>query len=126
MRDDSDVLATGVTTEAIVFMGCTTAELVVIVGVSTALFTPILIFVGFMLGNILYGVGFILVAVGISVVICGRTLQGWKRGRPEGFYQLKIRLWLGRYHLVRCNFVTHDGEFTLGRTNPVVVIKEGN
>lgn len=119
-EDDSNVVAAGCTNEAVVFFGCTTAELVVIVIGSTLLWGPILFLVGVLIGSVLMCIGFTLVFVGVTAVVCGHILQNWKRGRPLGYYQQIIRLKLGQYKLVRDNFVTHDGQFGLGRSNKVV------
>ena len=126
MREqNSGLLASGMTSEAVVFYGCTSTELVVIVAGSLVFWAPILaLFSIAVFGTILYGLGFILVFVGITAVVAGRILQGMKRGRPEGHYQQIIRLRLGRYNIVRNNFVTFDGQFSLGRTKRVVIMRD--
>lgn len=121
---DSSILASGTTSEAVVFYGCTTTELVTIVIGSLIIWVPILALVGiFIIGNVLLCLGFVLVAVGITAVLGGRMLQGWKRGRPEGFYQQAITLRLSKYNLVRNTFVTVDGQMSLGRSHKVVVFR---
>ncbi|MFN3493251.1 MAG: TIGR03750 family conjugal transfer protein [Hydrogenophaga sp.] len=43
-------------------------------------------------------------------------LQEIKRGRPDGYYTQAIHLWLARRGYVRSRFITHDGQWDLGRT----------
>jgi len=125
-RDDYSVLASGCLTEAIVFRGCTTAEMVTLCVVGLALWAPVLLVVGIMIDSVMMSLGFLLVAVGLTVFIGGTVLQKWKRGRPEGYYRQVAEIYLGKRKMIRNKFIVHDGEFTLGRTHRVARISEGS
>ena len=43
-------------------------------------------------------------------------LQGFKRGRPDGYYTQAIHLWMAKRGWVENKFISHHGEWDLGRT----------
>ena len=45
-------------------------------------------------------------------------LQDLKRGRPDGYYTQALHLWFARKGLTRGRFLTHHGQWSLGRSLP--------
>ena len=45
-------------------------------------------------------------------------LQELKRGRPDGYYTQALHLWLARKSLTKHQFLTHHGQWGLGRSLP--------
>ena len=66
-------------------------------------------------GYLMMGVGIGLLLV-IGWVFVGATvLQKLKRGRPQGYYQMRLRLWLEDFYLLRSQFIRQGQVWDIGR-----------
>ena len=105
-----------VNVEPSVLRGMTVTEAKVIAGITVPFFV--------LLGGVLFfltGVWQLLLMLAIFGPIAtlwfgSAYLQELKRGRPDGYYTQAIHLWLARHGLVRSRFITHDGQWDLGRS----------
>lgn len=52
----------------------------------------------------------------VSLWYASGSLQKLKRGRPDGYYTQAIHLWLAKRGLVPSKFISHDGQWDLGRS----------
>ena len=52
----------------------------------------------------------------VSLWYASGYLQKLKRGRPDGYYTQAIHLWLAKRGLVANKFLSHDGQWDLGRS----------
>ena len=66
-------------------------------------------------GYLMMGVGIGLLLVIAWVVIGATILQKLKRGRPLGYYQLRLRLWLEDLYLLRSSFIRQSRVWDIGR-----------
>jgi len=105
-----------VNVEPSVLRGMTVTEAKVIAAVSL----PTCVFLGGLL-FILTGAWQLLLLLGIfGPIAClwfgSAYLQDLKRGRPDGYYTQAVHLWMVRRGLVRSRYITHDGQWDLGRS----------
>ncbi len=63
------------------------------------------------------GLGATGVCVVASVVVGAGVFQKLKAGRPDGFYQQRLRIWLAKKKLLGSPFVIRSGIWDLGRTD---------
>jgi len=76
---------------------------------------PLSVIVCGLLGYLMMGVGIGLLLVIAWVVMGAMILQKLKRGRPLGYYQLRLRLWLEDLHLLRRSFIRQGQVWDIGR-----------
>ena len=122
----NNVLATDITSEAVVFRGCTTSELMMIIIASTLFWGPVLCTIGLWLFNSLFaGVGMVMLMTVITMLVGSTVTARLKRDRPEGHYQLRIESLLNKYNIKKYHFYTYHGEMSIGRTRQMVVVRGG-
>ena len=103
--------------EPSIFKGCSTTELLFMVVAATGFWLPTCLILGALFGAITMGLGATGVFVVASVVIGAGVFQKLKAGRPDGYYQQKLRIWLANKKLISCPFVIRSGAWDLGRTD---------
>lgn len=119
------ILASNVTSEAVVFRGCTRTELVFMFVGSLMIWVPLCCFgAAYLFGNMFLGLGMSLVATCISFLCCSLFVSRLKRNAPEGQYTQKIDLFLHKANLRKYYFFTYHGEMSIGRTKQIVFIRE--
>jgi conjugative transfer region protein (TIGR03750 family) len=116
MSDPQEILADRLNAEPVIFRGCSSSELGMIVGVSVLLWLPLSLLLAWLLGAITMGFGIAGVGVVATVVVCATLFQRIKRGRPEGYYQQRIRIRLHDLGLRRSPWVRRSGAWDIGRT----------
>jgi len=117
----SEILATGVLSEANVVLGLTTTELVMVIVTSLLLWTPILLLLGvFVFGNVMVSVGFVLILTLMTSILAGKRMQSIKRGKPEGHYKQMVYIKLSKTKLIGSHYILVDGPLALGRTTKVI------
>ena len=116
MSEQQEILADRLNTEPVIFRGCSSSELGMIVGVSALVWLPLSLLLAWLLGAITMGFGIAGVGVVGTVVVCATLFQRIKRGRPEGFYQQRIRIRLHDLGLRRSPWVRRSGAWDIGRT----------
>ena len=103
--------------EPSIFKGCSTTELLVIVVVATAFWLPVCLIVGLLFGAIAMGLGATGVCVVTSVVLGAGFFQKLKAGRPDGYYQQQLRIFLAEKKLLSSPLVIRSGPWSLGRND---------
>lgn len=101
--------------EPVVFRGYTDSELLLAALLSAAFWFPLALLVGFMAGSVSMALGVAMLAVLGSVAGGASLYQRWKRGRPDGYLQQRLRLWLAEAGLAKTGLVRHRGVMALGR-----------
>jgi conjugative transfer region protein (TIGR03750 family) len=116
MDDYEHILAERLSFEPVVLLGYTDSELRFAIILAIAVGFPAGLILGIAIGKPMSGLGSgFLIALGI-VYFSGKLLQRKKRGRPEFYYQTKVKLWLSRYGLAHCGLIRYSGRMNLGRT----------
>lgn len=120
----NNVLATDITSEAVVFRGCTTSELMVIITASVVFWSPILCTLGLWVFNSLFaGVGMVMLMTVFTILVGTTVTARLKRDRPEGHYQLRIEYLLNKYNIKKYHFYSYSGEMSIGRTKQIVLVR---
>ena len=94
--DRNELLPLRLNAEPTIFRGCSLSELMMLVTTGAVVLVPASIIICGLFGYLMMGVGIGLLLIIAWVVIGATVLQKLKRGRPLGFYQLRLRLWLER------------------------------
>jgi conjugative transfer region protein (TIGR03750 family) len=116
MAHRGDILADRLNVEPAIFMGCSSSELGVIVGVAALIWLPVSLLLAWLMGAVTMGFGIAGVGVVATVIVTASLFQRLKRGRPDGYYQQQIMIWLDDHGLRRSSFVRRSGAWYIGRT----------
>ncbi len=114
VRDD--ILATRLNAEPAIFKGCSSSELGLIVGVAALIWLPVSLLLAGLMGAVTMGFGIAGVGVVATVIVMASLFQRLKRGRPDGYYQQQLLIWLDDRGLRRSRFVRRSGTWDIGRT----------
>ena len=68
------------------------------------------------MGAVTMGFGIAGVSVVATVVVMASLFQRLKRGRPDGYYQQQVMIWLDGRGLRRSTFIRRSGAWDIGRT----------
>jgi conjugative transfer region protein (TIGR03750 family) len=113
--DLNHVLAARMNEEPSILRGCSSTELMLVACCAVAFWLPIAIVLAFFIGAVALGLAGLMIVT--TVYFGGGAFQKIKRGRPDGYYQHRVDLWLHRVGLRRSSFVVFDkGMLALGRT----------
>lgn len=111
----NELLPLRLNAEPSIFRGCSLSELMMLVTTGAGVLVPASIIICGLFGYLMMGVGIGLLLVIAWVVIGATALQKLKRGRPLGFYQLRLRLWLEDCHLRTTPFIRQSRVWDVGR-----------
>lgn len=115
-RDEHDILAERLNAEPVIFKGCGSSELAYLLVVAVAFWFPVSIVLATLLGAPAMGIGSSAVGVLATVWFMAGVLQRLKRGRPDGYYQQRIVVWLHDHKLRRSPLIRASGAWDIGRT----------
>lgn len=115
-ENSEHLLAARLDTEPVIFRGCSSSELGLIVGVSAAVWLPLSLLLAGLLGALTMGAGIAVVGVLATAFVMATVFQRLKRGRPDGYYQQRLRLKLEDLGLRRSGFIRRNGAWDIGRT----------
>lgn len=115
MQEPNELLPIRLNAEPSIFRGCSLSELMSLTLVSGITLVPTSIVLCGLFGYLMMGVGIGLLAVMGAVVLGATVLQKIKRGKPVGFYQLRLQLWLDDYHLYKAPFIRKGQVWDVGR-----------
>ena len=101
--------------EPSIFKGCSLSELIILAVGGCIVLIPLTVLVCGLFGYLMMGVGIGILIVIAWVVIGATVLQKLKRGRPQGFYQLRLRLWLEDVGVIRPLFIRKGQAWDIGR-----------
>ena len=110
-----EVLAERMNAEPMILRGCTSSELMTLVVIAIAVWIPLSILITWSLNAIAMAMGIAGIGVLVTVVMMATLFQKIKRGRPDGYYQQTIAIWLHRKRWRRSKFCLPDGRMSLGR-----------
>ena len=113
--DRNELLPLRLNAEPSIFRGCSLSELMMLVTTGSAILVPASIIICGLFGYLMMGVGIGLLLIIGWVVVGATVLQKLKRGRPLGFYQLRLRLWLEDWHLRKSPFIRQSCVWDVGR-----------
>ncbi len=111
----NDLLPLRLNSEPSIFRGCSLSELMLLVVIGAIVFVPASVIVCALFGYLMMGVGVGLLLVIGGVFVGATVLQKLKRGRPQGFYQLRLRLWLEDLKIMRSPFLRKGQVWDIGR-----------
>ena len=117
MSDRDDILANRLNAEPAIFRGCSSSELGVIVGVAALVWLPVSLVLAWLMGAVTMGFGIAGVGVVATVVVMATLFQRFKRGRPDGYNQQQVIIWLDNHGLRRSPFIRRSGAWDIGRTS---------
>lgn len=113
--DHQNRMAERVNEEPPIFRGCSSSELLGILVLAVIVWLPVGIFLGFVVGAPMMGIGIAAVAVLGTVFVTATVFQRIKRGRPSGYYQQRAMLALHRMGLRRVPVTVRSGPWDVGR-----------
>ena len=116
MSSRDDILADRLNVEPAIFKGCSSSELGIIVGVAALVWLPVSLLLAGLMGAVTMGFGLAGVGVVGTVIVMASVFQRLKRGRPDGYYQQQVTIWLSDHGLRRAPFVRRSGPWDIGRT----------
>lgn len=116
-ENSEHLLAARLDTEPVIFRGCSSSELGMIVGVAAAVWLPLSFLLAGLLGAFTMGAGIAMVGVLATAFVMATVFQRLKRGRPDGYYQQRLRLKLEDLGLRRSGFIRRSGAWDIGRTD---------
>ena len=115
LQETNELLPVRLNAEPSIFKGCSLSELMLLVTVGGIVLVPCSVIVCGLFGYLMMGAGIGLLLVIAWIVIGATVLQKLKRGRPLGFYQLRLRVWLEDLHLLRSSFIRQSRVWDIGR-----------
>ena len=115
--ETDDLLAERLNHEPVVLLGYTDTEFALAVKAACLLAFPTTLFIGFAFGKPLPGLaGGFLLALAL-VVAGGKLMVRLKRGKPDFYYQTKLKLALQRYGFGHSGLLRYGGTMSIGRTH---------
>lgn len=111
-----DILADRLNAEPAIFKGCSSSELGIIVGVAALVWLPVSLLLTGLMGAVTMGFGVAGMGVVGTVIVMASVFQRLKRGRPDGYYQQQLAIWLSDHGLRRAPFIRRSGAWDIGRT----------
>ena len=116
MSDRDDILADRLNVEPVIFKGCSSSELGLIVGVAALIWLPVSLLLAGLMGAVTMGFGLAGVGVVGTVIVMASLFQRLKRGRPDGYYQQQVSIWLADHGVRHSPFIRRSGAWDIGRT----------
>ena len=116
MSSRDDILADRLNVEPAIFKGCSSSELGIIVSVAALVWLPVSLLLTGLMGAVTMGFGLAGVGVVGTVIMMANLFQRLKRGRPDGYYQQQISIWLADHGVRHSPFIRRSGAWDIGRT----------
>lgn len=101
--------------EPVIFRGLTHTELFFLAQAGALVWFPLALLVCWCLGAAVFGLALGLVMTLATVMLGGSWLQRRKRGRPDGWFSQRIRIWLQDRGWVNYGFRRHSGYWDIRR-----------
>jgi conjugative transfer region protein (TIGR03750 family) len=112
---DESLQAGHLNAEPTIFKGCTYTELGLIVALSLVFWLPASLTFAGLLGRFSMGLGAATFGVAGTVYWMAGFFQRIKRGRPEGYYQARVAVWLHDLGVRDSGYCRRSGPWDLGR-----------
>lgn len=114
--DPQERLPDRLNAEPAVFKGCSTSELAAFAGVGAIVWLPSSILISWLIGALTMGFGIAGVGMVGTVVVFAGVFQRLKRNRPDGYYEMRARIWLVEHRLLKSPLIIRSQWWALGRT----------
>ena len=124
MSNRDEILANRLNAEPAIFRGCSSSELGAIVGVAALIWLPVSLLLAWLMGAVTMGFGIAGLGVVATVIVMATVFQRLKRGRPDGYYQLRVAIWLHEWGLRRSPFIRRSGAWDIGRTGAALPLRD--
>lgn len=98
-----------------IFRGCGFTELGMLVGLAVLVWLPLSVIIAALAGRLSMALGMTTLGVLATVWVAAGWLQRIKRGRPFGYYQQRLIVWLHDAGLRQTSLVRYSGDWDLGR-----------
>ena len=121
MEDREEPLALHINSEPNIYQGCNSSELMMIAIGSVGVLLPVGVIIGVALaGSLPFGMGISVFSIVIVMVVAPKMFRRIKRGKPEGYYQIRLFTLLGKSKLMKAlgykeDYIMKDGRWDLGR-----------
>jgi len=116
MEHQTETLADRLNQEPVIFRGSTNSELGMILLCAVLFWLPLSFIIAALFGAVMMGLGFSALWV-LATVFSGSTLfQRIKRGRPDYYYQQKLKIFFHKTGLKKSALILRGGHWDLGRT----------
>jgi len=102
-------------TEPLIFRGCSYSELTVIVVIAVIVWLPLSFVLAGLAGRLNMGLGLATLGVLATVYLLATWFQRLKRGRPFGYYQQRIVIFLHHTGLRPTPLIRRSGDWDIGR-----------
>lgn len=116
MAHRNETLADRVNAEPPIFRGCSSSELLMLLLGSAAFWVPAGLVLAWLMGALFAALGVAGLGIFITVWLAATWFQRIKRGRPEGYYQQRLMVFLHDHGLHRSPFIRRSGYWDIGRT----------
>jgi len=116
--DDERTVYERINHEPLIFRGMSSSELRTGLIVTLVTLLPVCILIGSLINRMLVGLGLIGIFTMISLMFMGSVFQRIKRGRPDGFYQQRVALFLSRLNIRSNSAIKYSGRWSNGRIDP--------
>lgn len=111
----NELLPTRLNMEPVIFRGCSLSELMFLAASGAAIWLPFWLIVCGLLGFAMMGVGIGVISIIVWVFFGGTVLQKIKRGKPIGYYHLRMQLMLEDRGLKKSGFLRQSQIWSVGR-----------
>jgi conjugative transfer region protein (TIGR03750 family) len=101
--------------EPVVFRGLTNSEMFVLLKVGALIWFPLSIAVCWWMGAAILGLGVGMLLTMGTVMLGGLLLQRKKRGKPEGWYERYLKIYLQDYGISSYGFIRYSGPWDIRR-----------
>lgn len=113
---ENELLPTRLNGEPTIFRGCSLSELTFLTVIGAAIWIPAWLLIAGFFGYLMMGVGVGVLSIIAWVFVCSTILQRLKRNKPNGYYQLSIRLFLEDKGLIKSKFIRESRVWDIGRS----------
>lgn len=113
---ENELLPTRLNGEPTIFRGCSLSELTFLTVIGAAIWIPAWLLIAGFFGYLMMGVGVGVLSIIAWVFVCSTILQRLKRNKPNGYYQLSIRLFLEGKGLIKSKFIRESRVWDIGRS----------
>ncbi len=117
MTQRNEILAHRVNAEPPILRGCSSSELIILLVAGVVFWVPMGLLLGALMGAVFTALGIAGIGIIATLWLTATVFQRIKRGRPDGYYQQRIRVFLHDTHLYPSRFIRRSGVWDVGRTH---------
>lgn len=114
-KEVNELLPLRLNGEPAIFRGCALSELMLLALSGALIWFPFWLIVCGILGFFMMGIGVGVISIIGWVFFGGTVLQKAKRGRPLGYYQLRLKLMMEKFGVAKTNTIRDSKIWDVGR-----------